>query len=333
MNQKQTLPRARAAASCARSPGRKQTPESVGQLMPVDVFVVAQGLMPTQGLAHEPAQESVRCAVWGDPPLRLDLALTVLGFVSTRNGAQKLIAAEAVAVNGKTMQKPALKVNPGDAVEVLHGNWYVSRAAHKLAAGLQAFEVSAAGKIALDLGASTGGFTQVLLEHQARAVVALDVGSGQLVPELRADPRVHVVENFNARYLSTDALRELVGAELATPELVVGDLSFISLTLILPAIASLAAPGADAVLLIKPQFEVGRERVKGGIVKSAQNRLDAVNRVCECALEHGLIPRQIVQSPLAGTHGNVEYLVYFASDTQYDRAQWDRRLSAVVTLD
>ncbi len=165
-----------------------------------------------------------------------------------------------------------------------------------------------AGRRCLDVGASTGGFTDVLLRYGAREVVAVDVGYGQLVWRLRTDPRVFVLDRTNARHLSLDQVGEPV-------ELVVGDLSFISLELVLPALRACAAPGADFVLLVKPQFEVGRELLgAGGVVRDVALHASAVRSVAQAALGLGLGVRGVVASPLPGPAGNVEYLLWLRAD-------------------
>ncbi|WP_454150368.1 TlyA family RNA methyltransferase [Microbacterium lacticum] len=186
---------------------------------------------------------------------------------------------------------------------------YVSRAAHKLLAALDAFEVLVAGRVCLDMGASTGGFTQVLRERGAARVYAVDVGHGQLDPLIAGDPGVTAVEGFNVRYITPDSLAAAADAPTA-PELITGDLSFISLTHVLPAAAAVAAPGADLVLLVKPQFEVGRTGVREGLVADAAARADAVAGVLWAAWDAGLGTFGVIASPIAGTHGNHEYLVH-----------------------
>ncbi len=172
-----------------------------------------------------------------------------------------------------------------------------------------AFDVDVAGRIALDMGASTGGFTQVLRERGAQPVLAVDVGHGQLAPEIAADPGVVAVEGFNVRYMTPEALRT-AGGGAAAPTVVTGDLSFISLAHVLPAVAATAASDADIVLLVKPQFEVGRTAVKGGLVTAPHLRADAVSGVLWAAWDAGLGTFGVIASPLPGTHGNAEYVVH-----------------------
>ncbi len=247
---------------------------------------------------------------WSGAPERLDRVLAELRLARSRSQAAELIAAGNARVDGVTILKAGARVPSGASVSVTGGDHYVSRAARKLLAGLDAFGVDPDGRLALDLGASTGGFTQVLLERGAARVLAVDVGHDQIDPMLRADPRVRVVEGCNARELTARSLAELTGTS-ATPSLVVADLSFISLTLVLPAIAEVAADGAEAILLIKPQFEVGRGGIRDGIVMDPALAEAAVERVLGVAHDHGLLARGVAPSPLTGEHGNQEFLAYF----------------------
>ncbi|MDQ0742696.1 23S rRNA (cytidine1920-2'-O)/16S rRNA (cytidine1409-2'-O)-methyltransferase [Clavibacter sp. B3I6] len=261
-------------------------------------------------------------AVGGE--LRLDAALPALGLARSRTHAARLIADGLVTVDGRGVVKASFRVVPGSVVEVAGTDAYVSRGAHKLIGALDAFPgVVVAGRLALDVGASTGGFTQVLLERGARRVVALDVGHGQLDPLIREDPRVDVVEGFNVRELAPETLAEVApGTAGEAPTLVVGDLSFISLGLVLPAIARTAAEEADIVLLIKPQFEVGRTGIREGIVHDAGLRDDAVMRVLWSAWDLGLGTAGLVSSPIVGGAGNHEYLAWFSGRAGSNPTQW-----------
>lgn len=234
---------------------------------------------------------------------RLDQALVARGLAESRARAQALIAAGAVLVDGTTAAKPALKVGP-EAVLELSGDPlpYVSRAALKLVHALDAFALDPAGAVALDLGASTGGFSQVLLERGAAEVWAVDVGHGQLAPALRAEPRLHMIEGLNARDLGPD--------HVPPPDFVVSDLSFISIAKALPPALSLARPGATLVALLKPQFEVGPAFVgKGGIVRdgAAVARAREAARAFLAASGWTLIGEAV--SPILGGDGNTEYLM------------------------
>ncbi|MFD2341647.1 TlyA family RNA methyltransferase [Clavibacter tessellarius] len=255
--------------------------------------------------------------------MRLDAALPALGLARSRTHAARLIADGLVTVDGRVVVKPSFRVLPGSAVAVAGTDAYVSRGAHKLIGALDAFPgVRVAGRRALDVGASTGGFTQVLLERGARRVVALDVGHGQLDPLIRGDARVDVVEGFNVRDLTPETLAGALGGEAEAPDLVVGDLSFISLGLVLPALARTASPDADLVLLVKPQFEVGRTGIREGIVHDPGLRDDAVMRVLWAAWDLGLGTAGLVPSPIVGGAGNHEYLAWFSGRAGSNPTQW-----------
>jgi 23S rRNA (cytidine1920-2'-O)/16S rRNA (cytidine1409-2'-O)-methyltransferase len=214
-----------------------------------------------------------------------------------------------VRVAGQVATKAATAVEPGAALLVDEGaaEQWVSRGAHKLLGALDAFGYDPSGVRALDAGASTGGFTEVLLRRGAAHVVAVDVGYGLLAWSLRTDPRVTVVERVNARNLTP----EQVGAPV---DLVVADLSFIPLGLVLPALLSCARPGADLLPMVKPQFEVGRENLPtGGVVRDPAARAAAVQRVADQAWQLGLGVRGVVASPLPGPSGNVEYFLWLTA--------------------
>ncbi len=244
---------------------------------------------------------------------RLDAALADRGLARSRTHAARLIADGLVSVNGRGIVKASHPVTDSDQLEVAGADHYVSRAAHKLLAALDAFHIDPTGRTALDMGASTGGFTQVLRERGASIVMAVDVGHDQLDAQIAADPGVHAVEGFNVRYMTPENLAAATGIA-DCPTLVTGDLSFISLEHVLPAVVATAAAGADILLLIKPQFEVGRTAVKGGLVTHDATRADAVSRVLWTAWDLGLGVRGLTPSPIVGTHGNSEYLVHL-SDT------------------
>jgi len=239
--------------------------------------------------------------------LRLDAELVRRGLARSRDQAGDLIAAGRVAVAGQTATKAASQVSVDSAITVERETSqpnYVSRGGQKLAGALAAFDgLAVAGKRCLDAGASTGGFTDVLLRAGAAHVVAVDVGYGQLAWSLRTDPRVTVFDRVNVRSLTADQVAP-------APGLVVADLSFISLTLVLPALVGCAAPDADFVLMVKPQFEVGRDMVGGGVVRDPQLRASAVRTVAETAAGLGLGVLGITASPLPGPSGNVEYFLW-----------------------
>lgn len=249
------------------------------------------------------------CATASAPAsMRLDAALVARGLVATRSKAGRLIKAGNVTVNGRTVTRPAAHVSSADRLTADAGDNYVSRGAWKLVGAFEAFATyglpEPRGMSCLDIGASTGGFTEVLLRRGAAHVIALDVGHGQLDPRIAADPRVTEMSGTN--------IRDVTPADLPyTPQVIVSDVSFISLTYVIPPIARLAAPGAHIVLLVKPQFEVGRAHLgKHGIVTDTAAREHALNRVTDCAAAHGLTVIATTVSPIEGTHGNTEYLLY-----------------------
>lgn len=266
-----------------------------------------------------------RATNWQGPVERLDRVLPELGLARSRSQAAELISTGRVRVNGECAAKAGARIAARSSIEVDEVDHYVSRAARKLIAGLDAFSVDPVGALVLDVGASTGGFTQVLLERGAREVLAVDVGHGQLADEIRADSRVRAVEGCNARDLTPQVLAERTGVQEA-PGIVVGDLSFISLKLVLPALLSVAADNADFVLLIKPQFEVGRQGVSGGIVTDQRLAVAAVAKVVDSAASIGLACLGLAASPIAGEHGNREVLAHFACGTVAVRPEWEQRL-------
>lgn len=242
--------------------------------------------------------------------MRLDAALPARGLARSRTHAATLIAGGLVTVNGRPIVKASTQVADDAWIEVAATDHYVSRAAHKLLAGLDASAIEVAGRVALDMGASTGGFTQVLRERGAVPVIAVDVGHGQLAASIASDPGVIPIEGFNVRYMTPESLAAASGVS-APPQLITGDLSFISLSHVLPAARAVAAADADLVLLVKPQFEVGRTAVKGGLVTDAAARADAVAGVLWAAWDVGLATCGVIASPIAGTHGNAEYIAHF----------------------
>lgn len=246
--------------------------------------------------------------------VRLDAALPVRGLARSRTHAAALIAEGLVSVNGRPVVKASTLVADDALIEVAATDHYVSRAAHKLIAGLDAFAVDVRGRIALDMGASTGGFTQVLRERGASPVIAVDVGHGQLSSSVAADPEVISIEGFNVRYMTPASLAEASGVT-TPPQVITGDLSFISLSHVLPAARAVAAVDADLVILVKPQFEVGRTAVKGGLVTDAATRADAVAGVLWSAWDAGLGTCGVIASPIAGTHGNLEFVAHLRSAT------------------
>ncbi len=238
--------------------------------------------------------------------VRLDALMIVRGLAESRSRAADAVKRGHVVVDGETASKASMMVLPEAAIEVSDpASAYVSRAALKLLAGLDAFAIDPAGKLCLDVGASTGGFTQVLLERGATHVVAVDVGQGQMHDTIRADGRVTAIDGLNARDMTLDD----IGGE--APNLVVADVSFISLTLALPPALDMALPGAEAVLLVKPQFEAGREAVgRGGMLRDPGSAPAVAERLRDWLdglagwRSLGLVP-----SPIRGGDGNVEYVL------------------------
>jgi 23S rRNA (cytidine1920-2'-O)/16S rRNA (cytidine1409-2'-O)-methyltransferase len=257
------------------------------------------------------------------PPrrLRLDAELVRRGLARSREHASELIAAHRVKVSGAVATKPATGVTTDLAIVVAADPDrpdYVSRGGHKLAGALDAFEpagLAVRGRRCLDAGASTGGFTDVLLRRGAAQVVAVDVGYGQLAWKLQQDERVDVHDRMNVRELTPEAIGGPV-------DLVVGDLSFISLELVLDALLGVTAADGDLALMVKPQFEVGKDRVgKGGVVRDLALRAEAVTSVADAAARRGWGARSVTTSPLPGPAGNVEFFL------------WLRRGPATITAD
>jgi 23S rRNA (cytidine1920-2'-O)/16S rRNA (cytidine1409-2'-O)-methyltransferase len=235
--------------------------------------------------------------------LRLDVLLVERGLVDSREKARALILAGLVLVDGQKLDKAGHAVSAEARVELLESPRYVGRGGLKLEAALDHFGILANGKICLDIGSSTGGFTDCLLQRGAARVYAIDVGTAQLDWKLRNDPRVIVREQVNARYLSQSEVPEAI-------DLAVCDVSFISITMILPVLPNLLAPDVEMVILVKPQFELEREQVgKGGIIRDPALHLQACRRVEEAVhrlgFETGIIP-----SPVLGAEGNQEFLLY-----------------------
>ncbi len=236
------------------------------------------------------------------PKIRLDQLIVSRGLAETRSKAQALLLAGSVRVNGQPAGKAGTMVDEGVGLEVTAALRYASRGGHKLAHALDAFGLSPAGHIALDAGASTGGFTDVLLQRGAARVYAVDVGYGILDYRLRADPRVVVMERTNIRHL--EALPELAACAVI-------DVSFISLRLVLPAVRRLISPGAWVVPLIKPQFEAGPAQVgRGGVVRDPAVHRAVLRETLAAATELGLTPRGLTRSPILGPAGNVEFLAW-----------------------
>lgn len=256
---------------------------------------------------------------------RLDVELARRGLARSRSHAAELIRAGAVSVDGHPAPKTSSPVESDSSIEVASRSPWVSRAAQKLESALDAFAIEVRGRLALDVGASTGGFTQVLLARGARRVVALDVGHGQLADVIRADPRVAVAERINIRHLDRPGLAVLAD-DPSAPDLVVIDVSFISLRLVLPRVVELLAPAGDVVALVKPQFEVGRSRLDDGVVKRRDVRHAAVRDIARAASELGMRVRGPVESPVVGATGNREYLLALSGEGPVDPTEWERTL-------
>ncbi|MHA6289265.1 TlyA family RNA methyltransferase [Maricaulis sp. CAU 1757] len=236
--------------------------------------------------------------------MRADLFLVEHGFFESRARAQEAIAAGKVRVDGTLVRKPSQKISAGSRIEAEAAHPWVSRAALKLVAALEAFPVDPRDRVCVDIGSSTGGFTEVLLSRGARHVYAVDVGRDQLHPSLQADRRVSSMEATDARSLTDKSFT-------TSPSFLVCDASFISLTKLLPPVLGLLAPKSDLIILVKPQFEAGRAAVgRGGLVKSEADRLRSLEKV-RSALEAvpGLSVSGIMDSPIAGGDGNKEYLM------------------------
>jgi 23S rRNA (cytidine1920-2'-O)/16S rRNA (cytidine1409-2'-O)-methyltransferase len=236
--------------------------------------------------------------------IRLDQLLVDKGLAPSRERAQSLILAAQVQVDGRVVTKAGTQV-AGDAELMLLApdHPYVSRGGLKLAHALDTFGIDVTGRHALDIGASTGGFTDVLLQRGAARVVALDVGHGQIDWRLRGDPRVVVLEGINARYLNP--------ADVPGPfDIVCIDVSFISLRQILPVVPPLVRPGADVVALVKPQFEAGRAEVRKGVIRDEVVRARVVDEIRTAAAAVGLTPAAVTPSPITGQKGNVEFLLH-----------------------
>lgn len=238
--------------------------------------------------------------------MRLDVFLFENGHATSRTEAKQLILESLVTVDGKVVTKASYDVEPGVTVNVADtGVRYASRGGRKLECAIEAFDFEITGRHAIDVGASSGGFTDCLLKNGALQVIAVDSGTDQLVASLRNDDRVTVMEGYNARYMSLSDLPY-------EPDLAVMDVSFISATYIIPALYSCLKEGADFICLIKPQFEVGRANIgKGGIVKDDKVRASAVNKVVDFAENVGFKTLGVTRSSVVGGDGNIEFLAHF----------------------
>ena len=258
---------------------------------------------PIPGAVHEPRN---RGAGAGQAKVkeRIDVALVSRGLCDSREKAARLLLAGAVTVDGKRVDKPGVLVAPGADLRVTARPKFVSRGGDKLVHALDAFAVSPKGRVCIDVGASTGGFTHCLLEAGASRVYAVDVGQGQLDASLRADGRVVVMEKTNARQLAPDAFPD-------SPALATLDISFISLEKVLPSVFAVLTHDGEAVALVKPQFEIGKGLVgKGGVVRDAAHHRTVVSRVARFCVLHGWHVRGVTASPLKGPKGNREFFLH-----------------------
>jgi 23S rRNA (cytidine1920-2'-O)/16S rRNA (cytidine1409-2'-O)-methyltransferase len=243
--------------------------------------------------------------------LRLDKLLVDRRLAASRERAQALILAGKVLVDEQKLDKAGAQVADDVAIRLLGEDLkYVSRGGLKLERAIEHWHIDVTGKVCLDVGASTGGFTDCLLQHGAARVIAIDTGYGQMDFKLRQDPRVRLVEKVNARYVTSEVIGEMV-------DLIVIDVAFISATLVLPAVVSAAFPpgeersGRHVVVLVKPQFEAGREFIgKGGIVRDEAVQLEAVEKIKKALLDLGCARTNVIDSPILGAEGNREFLLW-----------------------
>ncbi|MBR2460707.1 MAG: TlyA family RNA methyltransferase [Clostridia bacterium] len=237
--------------------------------------------------------------------MRIDVYMTEHGLSESRSKARAMIESGFVLINGKRVKKPAQEVCGGDTVTVTEQLKFVGRGGLKLLGALEAFSVDVTDAVCVDIGASTGGFTDCLLQHGAKRVYAVDSGTDQLHPSLKADSRVISMEKTNARALTAESLGERC-------DIAVMDVSFISQTLLFPAVKALLKDGGSLISLIKPQFEVTASQLgSNGILRDQRARLRGVRRVIDQACCHGLTALSLIQSPITGGDGNVEYLAHF----------------------
>ena len=240
--------------------------------------------------------------------MRIDVYLTKNGLANSRTEAKAMVEAGFIYVSGKQIKKPSFDVDEtvDNEIEVIgYIKKYVSRGGYKLECAINNFDFEITDRMAIDIGASSGGFTDCLLQNGAKHVIALDSGTAQLADRLRSDERITVMENYNARYLKREDFPYI-------PNLAVMDVSFISATYIIPALYEILADSSDFICLIKPQFEVGRAKLgKGGVVKDEKARLDALNKVTSFAETCGFSTVKTVVSDIIGGDGNIEYLAHF----------------------
>ena len=260
---------------------------------------------------------------------RLDIVVTERGMFKSRSRAKRAIMAGLVFVNGKREDKAGTQIDPEAEIEFRgNKNPYVSRGGYKLEKALKLFDINPEGKEVIDIGASTGGFTDCLLQHNAKKVYAIDVGYGQIAWKLRQDERVEILERCNFRYLKKDELPVEV-------PLIVTDVSFISLRLIAPGVKKFLKKNGDFVALIKPQFEAGRERVgKNGVVKDPEIHRDVIVNLSEFFLKENFIPLELNYSPITGASSkNIEYLIhlrYSEQNNNFSNEKWQQKINKVI---
>ena len=246
--------------------------------------------------------------------MRLDNYLVEVKSVKSRSWAKKLIQEQKVVVNGVPAKKAGLEISDSDTIEILEDFKYVSRAGYKLEKAIEEFKVKTQNRVCLDVGASTGGFTHCLLQNGASHVYGIDVGEGQMDQGLRNDPKVTCIEKVNARMLDDLIRTKLIPPFEPIPDLVVADLSFISLTLVLKAVVNAVSPNSEFIVLVKPQFELGQEALtKKGVVADNRVRIKALDKITDFCKENGWLVLNSTQSPIKGGDGNVEYILHFKS--------------------
>ena len=246
--------------------------------------------------------------------MRLDNYLVEFKSVKSRSWAKKLINEQKVLVNNIPAKKAGLEISDKDEVSLLEDFKYVSRAGYKLEKALDEFKITVKGRVCLDVGASTGGFTDCLLQNGAQHIFGIDVGFDQMVPELRNNPKVTCLEKVNARMLDDLIRTKLLEPFNPIPDLIVADLSFISLTLVLKAVVNAVATKSEFIILIKPQFELGKEALnKKGVVSDNRVRIRALNKITDFCKENNWQVLGATQSPIKGGDGNVEYILHFKS--------------------